>query len=71
MRSRQGSDLDGLSIFGNLSIAPLESAALVSVAELVILAVAWAWSDHRIQASAVIAKWGVNIWYAWNFIPQL
>jgi hypothetical protein len=61
----------GLAIFGNLSIAPLESAALVSVAELAIIAAAWTWNDNRIQAAAVIAMWAVNIWYAWNFIPQL
>jgi len=61
----------GLAIFGNLSIAPLESAALISVAELAIIVAAWTWSDRRIQATAVSIMWAVNIWYAWSFIPQL
>jgi hypothetical protein len=61
----------GLAIFGNLAITPLESAALISIAELGIIATAWTWDDRRIQAAAVIAMWAVNIWYAWNFIPEL
>lgn len=61
----------GLSIFGNLAIAPLESAAFVSVAELAIIAVAWTWADRRIQMVAMIAMWLLNIWYAYKFIPEL
>ena len=60
-----------LSIGGNLAIAPLQTAALVNVGQIAIIAAAWLWADRRIQIASIILICLLTGWYAFEFIPAL
>jgi hypothetical protein len=60
-----------LSIFGNLAIGPLQSAAYVNIGQLALVGVAWTWGDRRVQIVAVAAMWLLTGWYAYRYIPVL
>lgn len=60
-----------LSIFGNLTIAPLQSAAFVNVGQLALIGAAWAWGGRRVQIGAVTLMWLLTGWYAFKYIPAL
>lgn len=60
-----------LSIFGNLSIAPLQSAALVNVGQIILVGLAWTWGDRRVQVVALTMMYLLTAWYAFKYIPAL
>ena len=60
-----------LSIFGNLAIASLQSAALVNVGQLALIAAAWVWGGRRVQIGAVTLMALLTGWYAVKYIPAL
>lgn len=58
-------------LIGNLTVATLESASLVSMCLLVLIAIAWIWSDRRVQIATVVIFYVVFGWYAMTYIPQV
>ena len=60
-----------LSIFGNMAIGPLQSAAFVNIGQLTLVGAAWLWPDRRVQLGAVAAMYVLTGWYAVHYIPAL
>ncbi len=60
-----------LSIFGNMAIAPLQSAALVNVGQIALVGAAWLWPDRRVQIAALAMMYVLTGWYASHYIPAL
>lgn len=60
-----------LGFVGNFIIASLQLAMLVSVTQLVLIGIAWAWSDRRVQIAALVGMYAVTGWYAVTFIGAL
>jgi hypothetical protein len=60
-----------LGFFGNLIIASLQLAMVVSVLQLVVIGIAWLWGDRRVQIAALAGMYAVTGWYAVTFIPAL
>lgn len=60
-----------LSIFGNLAIAPLQSAALVNIGQIALVGAAWLWPDRRIQMVAIVVMYLLTGWYASHYVSAL
>lgn len=60
-----------LGFVGNFIIASLQLAMLVSIAQLVLIGIAWTWSDRRVQIAALAGMYAVTGWYAVTFIGAL
>lgn len=60
-----------IGLFGNLTVATLQSAALVSLAFLGLIGAAWLWRDPRVQVSALAGSYLLLGWYAIRYVPAL
>lgn len=61
----------GVGLVGNLMIASLQLAALLSLFLMMLIAGAWAWRDRRVQFAMLGLLYVAVGWYALNFIPEL
>ncbi|MFT3726266.1 MAG: hypothetical protein QM759_00365 [Terricaulis sp.] len=60
-----------MGLIANLSIGSLESAALVSAAQLVLIGIAYAWRDERVQLAAIAAMYATTGWYVLHYVAAL
>jgi hypothetical protein len=60
-----------IGLFGNLSVATLQSAAIVSIVLVALIGAAWMWRDRRVQIFAVSATYVLVAWYALTFVSAL
>jgi hypothetical protein len=60
-----------IGLFGNLTVATLQSAALVSLVFMGLIGAAWLWRDSRIQIAALAASYLLIGWYMVTYIPAL
>lgn len=60
-----------IGLFGNLTVATLQSAALVSITFTGLIGAAWLWRDARVQIAALCASYVLVGWYALTYVAQL
>ncbi|MBS0384633.1 MAG: hypothetical protein JSS00_04710 [Proteobacteria bacterium] len=60
-----------MGLLANLSIGSLESAALVSATQLVMIGAAYIWRDMRVQIVVIGGMYALTAWYALHYVAAL